>query len=313
MKVGLLFSGQGAQQVDMGMDLYDALPAYKERIDQASQVLGYDLTEVMTDEVKIKQTEFAQPAIVAMSLGILAALGDALPKPTAALGLSLGEYSALTAAGAMDFDQVIAILKDRGHYMQAVGDKNPGKMVAVMGDDQDLIVRVFKECQDKGLQVWPANFNTFSQLVIGGVTADVEEAVGELLAAGIKRTIDLPVTGAFHTPLLNEAAEQLGSRLSSEKFNNLDYLVYSNTTAKPFESQEIKEVLTKQIVSPTYFAQDLQQMVDAGVDTLIEIGPGKTLTKFAKKIAPKEIERLNIGDLTSFEETKAFLEDAAKG
>lgn len=307
MKIGLMFSGQGAQQVDMGMDFYQSLPAYRTLIDQASQQLGYDLTEVVQDESKIKQTEFAQPAIVAMSLAIVQALGADLPKPVASVGLSLGEYSALAAAGAMTFDQALAIIKDRGRYMQEVGDQNPGKMVAVMGDDQDLIVTTLKKLQERGLRVYPANFNTFAQLVIGGVTADVDQAVGELTAAGIKRMVELPVVGAFHTPLLNEAALRLQNRLADETFQPLLYPVYSNTTKQPFIIDQLKDTLKKQIVSPTYFAQDLQAMLDQGVDTLIEIGPAATLVKFAKKIAPKEVARYSITDLDSFQEVQEML------
>ncbi|CAH1853304.1 ACP S-malonyltransferase [Convivina intestini] len=307
MKIGLMFSGQGAQQVDMGMDFYQSLPAYRTLIDQASQQLGYDLTEVVQDESKIKKTEFAQPAIVAMSLAIVQALGADLPKPVASVGLSLGEYSALAAAGAMTFDQALAIIKDRGRYMQEVGDQNPGKMVAVMGDDQDLIVTTLKKLQERGLQVYPANFNTFAQLVIGGVAADVDQAVGELTAAGIKRMVELPVVGAFHTPLLNEAALRLQNRLADETFQPLLYPVYSNTTKQPFIIDQLKDTLKKQIVSPTYFAQDLQAMLDQGVDTLIEIGPAATLVKFAKKIAPKEVARYSITDLDSFQEVQEML------
>ncbi|CAH1855105.1 ACP S-malonyltransferase [Convivina intestini] len=307
MKIGLMFSGQGAQQVDMGMDFYQSLPAYRTLIDQASQQLGYDLTEVVQDESKIKQTEFAQPAIVAMSLAIVQALGADLPKPVASVGLSLGEYSALAAAGAMTFDQALAIIKDRGRYMQEVGDQNPGKMVAVMGDDQDLIVTTLKKLQERGLQVYPANFNTFAQLVIGGVAADVDQAVGELTAAGIKRMVELPVVGAFHTPLLNEAALRLQNRLADETFQPLLYPVYSNTTKQPFIIDQLKDTLKKQIVSPTYFSQDLQAMLDQGVDTLIEIGPAATLVKFAKKIAPKEVARYSITDLDSFQEVQEML------
>ena len=307
MKLGLLMSGQGAQQVGMGSDLYEALPVYRERIDQASEILGYDLATVVQDEAKIFQTQYAQPAILAMSVAIVKALGERLPQPVASLGLSLGEYSALTVAGAFSFAQSVAIIKDRGAYMQAVGDKNPGKMVAVMGDDQQLVVDVLTAMQADGKRVYPANFNTFSQLVIGGIANDVDEAVVKLTDAGIKRTVELPVTGAFHTPLLKDAASQLATRLADETFNSLQYPVYSNTTAKPFEVNQLHETLTKQITSPTYFAQDIEQMVADGVDTFIEIGPSETLVKFAKKIAPKTIKRYAITDLASFNEISELL------
>ncbi|MDF7627192.1 ACP S-malonyltransferase [Lactobacillaceae bacterium L1_55_11] len=307
MKLGLLFSGQGAQQAGMGLDLYENLPAYQSTIDQASAVLGYDLAELVADEDKIKQTQYAQPAILAMSIGILKAIGADLPTPAAGLGLSLGEYSALTAAGAMSFDQAIAIIQDRGRYMQAAGEKNPGKMVAVMSDDQDMVVEEMRKLEAEGLQVYPANFNTFGQLVIGGIEADVDQAQAVLTDAGVKRMVELPVSGAFHTPLLKKAAKELEHRLEKESFQPLKYPVYSNTTGDVFQVDQLKDVLVKQIVSPTYFAQALQRMLDAGVDTLVEVGPAATLTKFAKKIAPKTVKRYAITDLTSFQEVQAAL------
>lgn len=307
MKIGLLFSGQGAQQAGMGTDLYEALPEYKSTIDRASEVLGYDLSDVMKNADKIAQTQYAQPAILSMSNAIVNALGSALQQPVAALGLSLGEYSALTAAGAMNFEQAVAIIKDRGRYMQTVGDANPGKMAAIMGEDQKLIEAVLAQLQAKGKQVFPANYNTFAQLVIGGIAADVDEAKATLTAAGIKRTIDLPVSGAFHTPLLKDAAVQLSERLATESFTDVNYPVYSNTTSEPFIIADLHETLTKQIVSPTYFVQAMKKMLDAGVDTFIEVGPSDTLIKFAKKIAPKDVKRYAIKDLESFNEVKELL------
>ncbi|MBU7454923.1 ACP S-malonyltransferase [Leuconostoc fallax] len=308
MKIGLLFSGQGAQQVGMGADLYANVPEYQQVIDRASQVLGYDLAQLTAeDEQKLAQTQYVQPAILAMSTGIITALGDTLPKPIAGLGLSLGEYSALTAAGVMDYEQAVAIIKDRGAYMQAVGNANPGKMVAIMGDDQALIEGVLEKLQSQGKRVYAANYNTFAQLVIGGIAEDVDEAVTALTEAGIKRTVALPVSGAFHTPLLQEAADQLGERIADETFHEMTFPIYSNTTSDVFDIDQLHDVLTRQLMSPTYFAQALQKMLDAGVDTLIEVGPSSTLIKFAKKIAPKTVKRYAITDLESFNEVKALL------
>lgn len=307
MKLGILFSGQGAQQAGMGSDLYQALPEYKATVDQASDILGYDLQAVANDENKIKQTAYAQPAILTMSQAIVNALGTALPKPVAGLGLSLGEYSALSASGALAFDQAVAIIKDRGIYMQSVGDANPGKMVAVMGDNQKLVEDVLSDLQSEGKRVYPANYNTFAQLVIGGVAADVDIAVDALTAAGIKRMVELPVSGAFHTPLLKDAALQLTTRLAGETFNDLTYPVYSNTTGELFTPETLFDTLTKQIISPTYFAQAMQKMLDDGVDTFLEIGPSETLVKFAKKIAPKEVKRYAITDIDSFNTVRDIL------
>lgn len=307
MKLGILFSGQGAQKAGMGSDLYDALPAYRETVDQASSILGYDLQSVANDETKISQTAYAQPAILTMSNAIINALGDALPTPTAGIGLSLGEYSALSASGALSFEQAVAIIKDRGSYMQAVGDANPGKMVAVMGTNQQLVEEVLADLQAQGKRVYPANYNTFAQLVIGGIAEDVDVAVAALTEAGIQRIVELPVSGAFHTPLLKDAALQLTTRLSNETFNEMSYPVYSNTTSDLFTADTLFDTLTKQIISPTYFAQAMQKMLDDGVDTFLEVGPSDTLIKFAKKIAPKDVKRYAITDLDSFNAVRELL------
>ena len=307
MKLGILFSGQGAQKAGMGLDLYQNIPAYQATVDHASSILGYDLQEVANDDAKIKQTAYAQPAILTMSNAIINALGDALPTPVAGLGLSLGEYSALSASGALDFDQAVAIIKDRGMYMQTVGDANPGKMVAVMGDNQKLVADVLTTLQADGKHVYPANYNTFAQLVIGGVPRDVDVAMTALSEAGIQRMVELPVSGAFHTPVLTDAATQLTERLSGETFRDMQYPVYSNTTGKQFTKETLFNTLTKQIISPTYFAQAMQNMLDLGVDTFLEVGPSDTLIKFAKKIAPKDVKRYAITDLESFNAVKEML------
>ncbi|MFC4761153.1 ACP S-malonyltransferase [Fructobacillus durionis] len=303
MRIGLLFNGQGSQKAGMGQNLYDNLPAFKSKIDQASQILGYDLVDVFNDEDKISQTKWAQPAIVAFDSALAACLVEAGVRPVVAgLGLSLGEYPALVANGMMTFEQAIALVKDRGEYMQAVGDANPGKMVAVLNDNQEMIVETVQKLQADGLAVYPANFNTFAQLVIGGKKADVDQAVEALMAAGVKKMIPLPVSGAFHTPLLQEAADKMAERFANEKFAEAKYPVYSNTTKKVFVEAGLKDTLTKQIVSPTYFAQCLDEMVkDNQVDTLLEIGPGVTLSKFARKIVSKEVNRYSVTDWTTFE------------
>ncbi|CAK1250365.1 ACP S-malonyltransferase [Fructobacillus fructosus] len=311
MRIGLLFNGQGSQKAGMGQDLYEHLPAFKERIDRASTVLGYNLVDVWNDEEKISQTKWAQPAIVAFDAALAACLVEAgVQNVVAGLGLSLGEYPALVANGMLTFDQAIALVKDRGAYMQAVGDENPGKMVAVLDDNQDMIVAIIEKMQREGLEVYAANFNTFNQLVIGGKELAVDQAVQVLTIDGVKKIVPLPVSGAFHTPLLKEAADKMAVRLADEPIHEAQYPVYSNTTKRVFEPESLKETLTKQIVSPTYFAQCLDEMVtDNQVDTLIEIGPGVTLSKFARKIVSKEITRYSVTDWESFEKVIAQVKE----
>lgn len=307
MNIGILMSGQGAQKVGMAADLYAELPVYRAAIDEASAILGYDLqAEVNMNEHKLQQTAYAQAAILAMSVGIYRALADVLPQPKAALGLSLGEYSALTVAGSFNFAQAIAIVRDRGAYMQAAGEAHPGKMVAAMTDDQALVTKTLQDLAAAGKQVYPANYNTFNQLVFGGVTADVDTAMAVLTDAGVNLLIELPVSGAFHTPLLASAAAELTGRLADEAFGENAYPVYSNTTGQVFD--DVHATLLKQIVAPTFFAQALQKMVaDEQIDTLIEFGPSDTLSKFARKIVGKEVKRYNVNDLASYEKLRADL------
>ncbi|MBS9335257.1 ACP S-malonyltransferase [Fructobacillus sp. M1-13] len=311
MRIGLLFNGQGSQKVGMGQDLYDNLASFQKYIDQASAILGYDLIEVFNDEQKISQTKWAQPAIVAFDAALAAAMVECgMPNVVAALGLSLGEYPALVASGMLTFDQTIALVKDRGAYMQAVGDENPGKMVAVLDDDQDMIVEKIKALQEDGAAVYTANFNTFAQLVIGGKAADVDQAVAVLEEAGVKKMVPLPVSGAFHTPLLQEASDLMAGRLAEEAVEDAAYPVYSNTTKQVFTAETLKDTLTKQIVSPTYFADCLKNMVgDQKIDTLIEIGPGVTLSKFARKIVSKDVSRYSVTDWTTFEKVLALVKE----
>lgn len=306
MKLGILMSGQGAQKVGMGADLYEQVPVYKETIDEASKVLGYDImSTIVNDEENVKQTQYTQPAILAMSTAIYRSLADVMPTPQATLGLSLGEYSALVAADVLDFDQAMAIIKDRGAYMQAAGEENPGKMVAVMTDDQDLVVDTIKTLQVAGGKVYPANYNTFNQLVIGGVADDVNQAMQALTEAGVARMVELPVSGPFHTPLMDPAANQLKERLADEQFAPMAFDVYSNTTGQKFTN--VKETLLEQIVSPTYFAQALQAMVDDGVDILIEFGSSDTLYKFARKIVGKDVKRYKVTDFKTYQEVREML------
>lgn len=311
MRIGLLFNGQGSQKAGMGQDLYDHLPAFKKHIDRASAILGYDLVDVFNNEELISQTKWVQPAIVAFDAALAACLLEAGVKDVvSALGLSLGEYPALVASGMLSFDQAIALVKDRGAYMQEVGDANPGKMVAVLDDNQDMIVATVEKMKREGLAVYAANFNTFAQLVIGGEALAVDQAVQVLTVDGVKKMVPLPVSGAFHTPLLKDAADKMAKRLADEDVADGTYPVYSNTTKEPFTKETVKHTLEKQIVSPTYFADCLKNMVEEqGVDTLVEIGPGVTLSKFARKIVSKDIARYSVTDWASLEKVVAELKE----
>ncbi|MBM7617728.1 [acyl-carrier-protein] S-malonyltransferase [Weissella uvarum] len=306
MRIGLLLSGQGAQKAGMGRDLYDNNANYRATVDRASELMGCDFQkEILEDDAKLAQTQYAQVAIYTMSMGIYAALDDAVKaQVVGAVGLSLGEYTALTIAGALTFDQGFNILKDRGRFMQEASDEVESKMIVILDDDQAKILEQIEAAKLAGATLYPANFNTPKQLVIAGLGTDVDEFAQQLQDQGI-RVVPLAVSGAFHTPFMQNAAEKLQARLAQESVQPLKVPVYSNTTSAAFE--DVLATLNEQIVKPTHFAGALASMNEAGLDATIELGPDKTLTKFAKAIVPGEVKRYAVSDLESLEKVNAEL------
>lgn len=303
-KIGYLFSGQGSQFANMGADLYQKAPAYQQAIDEASAVLGIDLVnpDNMDDPKNV------QMAILAMSFGIYQTIAHELPQARVMAGLSLGEYSALIASGALDFKTAIALVKDRSHYMEQAGLQNPGSMAAVLKLDPQKVTQI---CQSI-VGAYPANYNTATQTVIGGTAEGVTQAGTALEEAGAKRVVPLKVAVASHTPLMQAASDNLAQRLEDVHFDGFKIPVISNTTAKPFADESVKTTLREQLIKPTHFAEDLKYMQEHfGIDTLIEIGPGDTLSKFAKKTL-KGIETYHIDNVETLNEVKTALETEAK-
>ncbi|USS87148.1 ACP S-malonyltransferase [Fructilactobacillus cliffordii] len=278
-KIGYLFSGQGSQFPDMGMDLYKAEPLYRTAIDQVQTTLGIDLT----DAQQLNDSNNVQVAILAMSYGISQVLAAASLVPQAMMGLSLGEYSALVASGALAYPDALALVHDRSRYMAEAGAAQPGSMAAVLKLDPQTVTEVVNGLPD----VYPANYNTPVQTVIGGTKSGVAAATEQLKAAGAKRVVPLPVAVASHTPLMQSASAKLQRRLETVPVHEWTVPVISNTTEQPFTSETLKATLTHQLVQPTHFQSDLEYLNHmTNVDTLVEIGPGETLTRFAKKIVP---------------------------
>lgn len=300
MKKAFLFSGQGAQKLGMTRDLYDRYEIVKETFDRASELLGYDLrTLIDEDEVKLNETQYTQPAILTSSVAIMRLLAEHGIKPDVVAGLSLGEYSALVAAGALDFDLAVQLVAKRGKYMTEAAPAGSGKMVAVMNTDPSVIEEICKKASSKGI-VSPANYNTPSQIVIGGEAAAVDYAVELLKEAGSKRLIELNVSGPFHTAILEPASKQLASELESIQFNKFDLPLISNTTAQVMKDEEVKALLTRQVMEPVRFYESVATMKELGVEEFIEVGPGKALSGFIKKI-DKAAKFTNVEDLASFE------------
>lgn len=301
MKLAILFSGQGSQFTDMGLDFYQESPIFKDCVDKASEIADFKITSVFAnDGDKLSETKYIQPAIVAMSIGIWKMLQNTLGDKLAVegmVGLSLGEYSALIASQKLSFSDGMSVLKDRAIYMQDDANKVDSKMAAIIDPQIEVIEKL---CTDYP-NVYVANYNTPKQLVIGGdgeELVDVVDKIDSLNAA--KKIVELKVSGAFHTPLFTNASQKMKKRLSNVTFTEGSNLVVSNTTMRPFEKDSLAEILAKQIIKPTHFSECVQYLIDnKKIDTVLEIGPGKTLSKFTKQI-DKSIKRYHISKLSDF-------------
>ena len=297
-KTAFLFAGQGAQYLGMGRDLYDHYPIVKETIDQASQVLGYDLRHLIdTEEDKLNKTRYTQPAILATSVSIYRLLQEKGYKPDMVAGLSLGEYSALVASGALDFEDAVALVAKRGVYMEEAAPAGSGKMVAVLNTPVEVIEEACQKASELGV-VTPANYNTPAQIVIGGEGAAVDRAVELLQEAGTKRLIPLKVSGPFHTALLEPVSQKLAETLAQVSFSDFICPLVGNTEAIVMQKEDIAQLLTRQVKEPVRFYESIAVMQEAGVTNFIEIGPGKVLSGFVKKI-DKTAKLANVEDQTS--------------
>ena len=313
MKIAFIFSGQGSQYIGMGKELYDNIPSCKKIYDKANEVLGFDLKELIFngDKEDLNITENTQPAILTTSIAILQAIKDKDINPDIVAGLRLGEYSALVASEALDFETAVSLVKKRGRFMQEAVPQGIGSMVAVIGLDENKIKKTLKVASEKGV-VEIANYNTNNQIVIGGEKQAVEFASELLKECGARRVIPLKVSGPFHTSLLNEASIKLKNEFKNIHFNDPKIKTITNVTADFIENgSEIKNLLINQVKSSVRWSETIERMIDEGIDTFIEIGPLKTLSSFVREISKEKkatVKIFNVEDLKSLNKTLEGME-----
>ncbi len=286
-KTAFLFPGQGAQYVGMAKDFYDTYPECKEIIDEACALMDFDLKHILFEENElINKTEYTQAAMLAAEICILKAVELKGIKADITAGLSLGEYAALVASKAIDYKDAMKLVRKRGLYMENEVPAGKGTMAAVISLDGDAINAVCdKITAESGKVVSPANYNCPGQIVISGYTESVNAAVEPLKEAGAKLVSILNVSGPFHSPMLKGAGDKLAVELQNVEFNNPSIPYINNADVKVItDKEDIKDSLSRQVYSPVKWEQTMMKMLEDGVDTFYEIGPGKTLQGFMKRI-----------------------------
>jgi [acyl-carrier-protein] S-malonyltransferase len=290
METAFIFPGQGAQYVGMAKDLYENFQIIKDLYKKANDILGFELDKVSFEgpEEKLKQTYITQPAIFVHSLALNFLIKDKFNAKFTA-GHSLGEYSALVCAGALNFEDGLRLVKLRGELMQMAGERQKGTMAAIIGMDGSKVVEICKEASKVGI-VQVANFNSPGQLVISGTVEGVRKAMELAKENKAKLVKELVVHGAFHSPLMEPAKDEFKTALDNIEFRNLNFPVYTNVTAKP-ENQdtpvdEIKTSLYNQLTSSVRWEECVQNMVNDGATEFVELGPGKVLQGLVKRINP---------------------------
>ena len=307
MKLGFLYAGQGSQHPGMGADLYDAFPTFRQVFDQAANCVDFDLKELCFEgpESQLSQTRYTQPCMVAYAIGVTDLLAREGICPQAAAGLSLGEYSALYAAGVLDRDTAIQTVALRGRAMEEAAAGLDCGMTAVLGLDREKLQQACDQASDLGV-VQICNYNCPGQLVIGGEKEAVDQAGVLAKELGAKRCMPLKVSGPFHTKLMKPAGDALKAHFKTITFGEMKLPVYFNCLGATKGKASIPALLERQVQSSVYWEDTIRRMEADGIDTVVEIGPGKTLSAFFKKTAPG-IKMYNIDTVEDFRAVAAAL------
>lgn len=304
LKIACIFPGQGAQYMGMGKEIAENYKTAMDIFERASEKLGIDMKNLcfQGDEEELKKTENTQPSILTTSIAILEVLKLKGVKPHVTAGLSLGEYSALVASNAINFEDAVEIVKKRGKFMQEAVPQGEGTMAAVMGLNKNEVIECLKMAAGYGI-VEAANFNCPGQVVIAGQIKAVEKASNILKSKGAKKVVVLPVSAPFHSSMLKGAGEKLSEELEKVEFSDMEIPVVSNVHAQIIKDKyEIKKLLIDQVSSSVLWEDSVRNMIDLGVDTFIEVGPGKSLTSFVKKI-DKNVCVYNVENIETLDKT----------
>jgi len=311
-KLAFIFPGQGSQYVGMGSDFYEQFKESKKIFDEANQILNMDLKKICFNgtEEELRKTENTQPAILATSIAILKAMESEGIDCEYTAGLSLGEYSSLVMGGSLEFKDALKVVKERGKFMQEAVPLGVGGMAAILGLDREKIPSILQATKEYGI-VEVANYNSPEQIVLSGELKGLEIACQEAVSLGAKKAIPLPVSAPFHSSLLASAGEKLKQELSNVEIHDAKKKIISNVDGKLLSNKdEIKPKLINQVSSSVLWQQSVEFMIKEGVNTFVEIGPGKSLSGFVKRIGKsmgKEVKALSVGDINSFEETVNYL------
>lgn len=304
-KIAFVFPGQGAQAVGMGKDVYEAVPAAREAFDTAEQVLGFPLKELIFNgpDEELKQTANTQPALLTTSCALYRAFEASGIRPDYVAGHSLGEYSALVVAGVLSFEDAVAIVRQRGQFMEQAVPNGQGAMAAVLGAEREQLGALCDDISRTTGSVEMANINCPGQIVVSGTVEGVAAVIERGKEAGAKRVKQLEVSGPFHSLLMKPAAERLGEALQKIDFHDAAVPVVANVSARPEQGGErIRELLVEQVFSPVLWEDSVRYMIERGVDTFIELGSGSVLAGLIKKID----RSVKVVSLNSLEAIEAF-------
>jgi [acyl-carrier-protein] S-malonyltransferase len=309
MSTAFLFSGQGSQYVGMAKELNSEYPQVTELIAKADSVLGFAISSIMFNgpEESLRETRYTQPALFVHEMAILSVLGDSI-KPSAVAGHSLGEYSALVCAGVLSFESALKIVALRGALMFEAGTQEPGAMAAIIGLDDEVVIELCAKLSGEQGVIVPANFNSPGQLVISGNAELLRSSLGEFKSAGARMVTELPVSGAFHSPLMKPAQQELATAINNTEFAPATTDVYCNVTGtSERDGTTLRNNLIEQLVSPVLWTQTLKSMQSQGITDFVEIGPKNVLQGLVKRT----LQGIVIKGIDTAEQVRAFQEQVS--